>query len=397
MRALPIYLTTALMFGAVSARGLGIPLYAHQLGASRSSVGLLFTVYMLVAAAVGIPSGVIADRLGRRNTVLFSIAIAALSQVAAAFSNSVEWLFVWQLVGGISAGASQTALYAALADAVEPGRLGAAMGWMTLSLQTGFFTGPAVAGILLHWFTLQQDLVITSVPLALAFGMATRSIPGGRRAGSSLAMLGPLRKFASGSTFWALTASLLALAILWGTFQAYLPLLGKEVFGLTGTSIGYMLGIMSVFNGATRVPAGKLVDRLQSRAPLVTVCIVGFAATVAVLPHLTGFWLPTALISLTVPFIAVSFVATAVVYSHIADDDSRGIAMGVYSAVLFLGLGLGPALFGPVIQARGYGVGFLACAIGATALAATALLIRHQPIRRWRASAERPIVGDYAD
>ena len=398
MRALPIYLTTGLIFGAVSARGLEIPLYAHQIGASRGSVGLLFTSYMVTAALVAVPSGVITDRFGRMRTLILAISVAAASQLAASASHQVALLYVWQLVGGLSAGASQTALFAALTDIVPSKDLGKAMGWLTLSMQTGFFLGPAIAGLLLAWLTLQQDLVVTALPLGSALLMSLRGVPDKRNPSASMALWGPVKNFARGSTFWALTASLMACTLLWGTFQAYLPLMGKELFGLSGPMIGYLLGIVSVFNGATRVPAGRMVDRLQSKIALVSTCTVGFAISVAVLPHLHGFWQPTVLLSLTVPLMAVSFVAIGVVFAQIAPDDSRGVAMGVYSAILFLGLGLGPALFAPVIQASGYRSGFLLAAVAGAVLAVVALGIRHEPLQRWRRGVvPPPIVGDYAD
>ncbi len=398
VRALPIYLTTGMIFGAVSARGLEIPLYAHQLGASRGSVGLLFTSYMVSAALVAVPSGVITDRFGRLRTLILAICVAAASQLAAAGSQDVGLLFVWQLVGGLSAGASQTALFATLTDIVPSQDLGKAMGWLTLSMQTGFFVGPAVAGLLLGWLTLQQDLLVTTIPFGVALLMSFGGVPDKRNPSASMALWGPVKSFARGSTFWALTASLLAVTLLWGTFQAYLPLMGKELFGLSGPMIGYLLGIVSVFNGATRVPAGRMVDRLQSRIALVTACTIGFAVTVAVLPHLHGFWQPTILLSLTVPLMAVSFVGIGVAFAQIAPDDSRGVAMGVYSAVLFVGLGLGPAIFAPVIQASGYQFGFLLCAVAAAILAVVALGIRHEPLQRFRRPiVPPPVVGDYAD
>lgn len=398
VRALPIYITTGLIFGAVSARGLEVPLYAHQIGAGRGAVGLLFTTYMVTAALVAIPSGVITDRFGRRRTVILAIVIALGSQLAAAATHHTGPLYLWQLVGGLSAGASQTALFAALADIVPAGQLGKAMGWLTLSMQTGFFLGPALAGLLLAWLSLEQDLVVTTIPFGLALLIAWRGVPDGRKPHSSTALWGPVRSFARGATFWAMACALLACTLLWGTFQAYLPLMGKEVFGLSGPMIGYLLGTVSIFNGATRVPAGRMVDRLQSRTGLVTACTVAFALTMAVLPNLHGFWQPTVLLSLTVPLMAVGFVACGVGFARIAPEGARGVAMGVYTAVLFLGLGLGPALFAPVIERSGYQTGFVLAAIAGTLLAMLPLLIRHDPIRRGGAPLAPPtVVGDYSD
>jgi len=93
------------------------------------------------------------------------------------------------------------------------------------------------------------------------------------------------------------------------------------------------------------------------------------AAGLLVLPHLSGFWVPTLLLVVTVPMIATAFIAIGIVFVQMATADSRGTAMGVYSTVLFLGLGAGPAMFAPLMD-RSFVVGFTACALvgGETAI-----------------------------
>ena len=49
-RTLAIYVAAGASFAALSARGLTVPLYAHELGADRFQVGALFSVATLAAA-----------------------------------------------------------------------------------------------------------------------------------------------------------------------------------------------------------------------------------------------------------------------------------------------------------------------------------------------------------
>ena len=90
--------------------------------------------------------------------------------------------------------------------------------------------------------------------------------------------------------------------------------------------------------------------------------IAVFALGIALLPHLHGFWGPVVLLIVAVPFIATAFIAIGIVFAQLATAESRGVAMGVYSTVLFVGLGLGPAVFAPLIQGQGFAAGFTACA-----------------------------------
>ena len=389
LRVLAIYLITALSFGAGGARNLAIPLYADQLGASRGEIGLLFSTFTVTGALLSLPSGLLADRFGRRNLVLLSMLSLGVSQLMAGLTNSVEILFAAQLLGGIGGGASQTALMAALADRVPVERMGRSMGWLTLSMQTGFLAGPAVAGILLRWLDLRTDLLVTTLPVAIALLLSLALGAEGHRRGVRLELARPLRALSAQRGFFGLVVALLAATVLWGTYQAYIPVFGKRGLGLDGTSVGYLLAIQAIVNGATRVPAGRILDRLRRKGAVVAVGSCGFAAGLVVLPHLHGFWLPTALLVVTVPMIATAFIAISVVFVQMADAESRGAAMGVYSTVLFLGLGAGPAVFAALMD-RSYLLGFTACAVTGAALALVALAARTEPIRRRRAALAPP-------
>jgi MFS family permease len=389
-RVLAIYLITALSFGAGGARNLAIPLYADQLGASRGEIGLLFSTFTITAALLSLPSGLLADRFGRRNLVFASMLALGLSQLIAGTTHDVRVLFATQLLGGVGGGAAQTAVMAALADLVPIERMGRSMGWLTLSMQTGFLGGPAVAGILLRWLTLQQDLLITTIPVGVALVLSFWVSSAGGRKGVRLEIARPLRALSAQRGFVGLVIALLAATVLWGTYNAYIPVFGKRGLGLTGTEVGYLLAIQAVVNGATRVPAGRLLDRMNRKSRVVVATTIGFAAGLLVLPHLAGFWVPALLLVITVPMIATAFIAIGLVFVQMATADSRGTAMGVYSSVLFLGLGAGPAIFAPLMD-RSFVVGFTACAIAGALLAALSLLARREPLGRGRPLLVPPI------
>ena len=383
-RPLAVYVIVAAGFGAGGARGLAVPLYADHIGASHAVVGLLFTTFTISGAVLSLPSGVIADRFGRGQSVILSVAIAALSHVGAGLTSNLAVLFATQALGGLCAGVTQTVAMAALVDEVPIHQMGRAMGWFTLAMQLGFLAGPALAGILLGILHSNYSLVIllTALPFSLAFALSLTSVS--RRMPAEvrrLELVGPLRSLWQQPGFLALLVGLLAATMLWGTYQAYIPLVGKRVFGLAPAQIGYLLALQSIANGASRVPAGRLTDRVKRKGPLVALTLAGFAAGQLVLAHLTGFWAPALLLIVTVPLIATGFVAIGVVFAQIAPREGRGVAMGVYSTVLYLGLGLGPALFAALMD-RSFSLGFTASALLGFAFALIMVFSRPRPLRR---------------
>src|SRR5690348_3635183 len=85
-----LYILTGAVFATIAARGLTVPLYAHELGASRFTVGALFSVATLAGAALSLPAGVLVDRFGARNLLAVSLVLTAVSQVATALTPRSE-------------------------------------------------------------------------------------------------------------------------------------------------------------------------------------------------------------------------------------------------------------------------------------------------------------------
>ncbi|HEX6547284.1 MAG TPA: MFS transporter [Candidatus Dormibacteraeota bacterium] len=390
-RTVPVYLAAGAFFAAIATRGFLVPLRANELGANRFLVGLLFTVATLAAALVALPGGFLADRMGRRLMLALSATLAGLSQLLLAASGSVPLYLLWQVVGGIGAGIAQAALFAALVDAVPDARRGRAFGWMTLSMQFGFLAGPALGGLLLGFVSLSVGLYVSSALYLVALGSVFwfgREHPREARSGRDFGRT--LVEISRRPGFWPVVVGMLAATLVWGTTQAYLPVFGKQVLGLPGSAIGYLLALQAVANGLSRIPAGRIVDRVGRKAWIVAGGVGVYALTLLVLPHLTGFWWPALLLVATVPFLGTAFIAIGVVFSGLGGQGTQGTAMGVYTLVLFLGLAVGPVLFGPVMDLRGYTAGFSLCALVAISLTAAMLMLRAQDARLRRPALALP-------
>jgi MFS family permease len=381
-RTLAIYVAAGASFAALAARGLTVPLYAHELGADRFQVGALFSVATLAAAALSLPSGLLIDRFGARSLLIFSLVVAAGSQVAAAATTTVLPLYIWQIVGGLGSGAQQAALFSAITESVKSGRLGRAMGWLTLSMQVGFFIGPSIAGLLLTSLDIRTDLAVTTVMLVFAVPGALLASGTRQSEQHGLSLREPLRALFAQRAFVPMTIGLVAATLVWGTVGAFLPIFGKEALRLPSSQVGLLLALQAVANGLSRIPGGRLVDRARERWPLVFVGVVVWSAAVVVLGHLSGFWVPALVLIAATPFMATVYVAIGVVFGDLSAASTRGVTMGMYGTILFLGLAAGPLVFGSVVQNYGYAAGFTACAVVAVALALVMAAFHAEPLRR---------------
>lgn len=380
-RTVALYVAAGASFAALSARGLTVPLYAHELGASRFEVGALFSVSTLAAALLSLPSGVLVDRFGARALLGTSFVLAAGSQLATAFTPSVPLLFLWQVIGGLAAGAQQAALFSAVTESTSGSRLGRAMGWLTFSMQAGFFLGPSIAGIALRWIDLRMDIGVTTALLLFAAPAAFAASGTRQHTGRGLNLSTPLAALLRNRSFVPVSIGLVAATLVMGTIGAYLPVFGRENLGLPSAQVGYLLALQAVVNGLSRLPGGRMVDRARQRWPIVFVGVLGWSAACVVLGHLTGFVGPAIVLAIGTPFIATAFVAMGVVFGDLSASSTRGVTMGVYGTILFLGLSIGPLVFGPLVQSFGYAAGFTAAAAVASALVLVMAALHAEPLR----------------
>ena len=386
-RMLFLYVAAGAVFAALSARGVAVPLYARELGATRFEVGALFSVSTFAAALLSLPGGVLVDRFGPRTLLVTSLAATAASQVATALTTSVTPLFIWQIIGGLAAGIQQSAIFSAVTESVPRGRLGRALGWLTLSMQVGFTLGPAIAGIALKWVDLRTDIALTTVLIVFAVPGSLAVSQTRQHTGRGLALRGPLTALARQPAFAPVTLGLVSMTLAWGTFQAYAPIFAQEALALAPFQIGLLLAIQSLFNAGSRPLAGRLVDNARQRWPIALTGVTVWSIALVVLGHLTGFVVPAIVIAIGTPFIATAFVTAGVGFGDLSGASTRGVTMGFYGTVLFLGLSTGPLLFGPIVQRSGYAAGFTVCAVTAVVLVLVMAAMQSAPSRRRTAPA----------
>ena len=124
-----------------------------SLGASLIEVQQTLTAYMFSFAIMILWHGSLSDAFGRRNIILMSLGIFAVATLGCAAAHSVEYLWAFRMLQGLSAGAGVVVGRAIIRDVysdVPAARL--------LSLVTMIFSiAPAIAPILGGWIVKLYD------------------------------------------------------------------------------------------------------------------------------------------------------------------------------------------------------------------------------------------------
>jgi len=129
------------------------PSIQQSLQASPIEVQQTLTAYMASFAVMILWHGALSDAFGRRSIVLISLAVYALGSIACAAVHSVEYLWLFRILQGISAGAGVVvgrAITRDLYSGAEAERM--------LSLVTMIFSiSPAIAPIVGGWVVTLSD------------------------------------------------------------------------------------------------------------------------------------------------------------------------------------------------------------------------------------------------
>lgn len=125
--------------------GYLIPVIAKDLAATPFEVGLSITVGPVGGALGGLIGGFYGDRLGRRNTLLASVALFSLATLALAFSSDMTMLILTRFLSTLGLGAATPNVAALLSELIPRRYRSQIMGAAFI----GFPLGTATNGLLI--------------------------------------------------------------------------------------------------------------------------------------------------------------------------------------------------------------------------------------------------------
>lgn len=292
-RGLPLLLAALAMLGPFSVDTYlpAFPNIQASLNATAIEVQQTLTAYMFSFAVMILWHGALSDAFGRRNIILGSLAVFCVASLGCAAVHSVEYLWAFRILQGISAGAGVVIGRAIIRDLYS-----GAPAAKLLSLVTMIFSvAPAIAPILGGWIVKIRDwraiflflFLYTAILIWCCYKRLPETLPADKRQPFSPKVLAASYKRVFGSPLFHLKAGTVAFNFA-GLFLyvAAAPVFITQHLGLGPDQFGWQFvpTVAGIFLGALTV------NRLAGTITVPRQVILGFcfligAGVVNVLYH----------------------------------------------------------------------------------------------------------------
>lgn len=375
------------MFGMFSILPV-LALYARHLpgGDSPFLVGIALGIDGLAQALLQIPMGLLSDRIGRKKVIYIGLVLFALGSFIAATGQGIYMIIFGRLVQGT--GAVAAAIIALTADLTREEHRSKAMATIGMSIGVTFAASMVLGPALNNIIGVPGIFAMTGMLALAAMAVVRFVVPDpvvSRVHGDAETIPAQMASVLKNPELQRLNFGIFSLhAALRGLFVV-IPLVLLEVGGLSGAEHWKVyLPVMGISFIAV-VPAIIIAEKYGRMKP-VFVSAVGllFIATLLMAVFLDSF--TGVVVGLFLFFLAFNLLEATLpsLISKIAPSGSKGTAIGVYNSFQFLGLFLGGALGGFLVQHVGDAAVFVFAAGLAIAWFMLAISMQPPPAVRTR-------------
>ena len=154
-----------------------VPAIAHALDTSVARVQFTFVAYLLAYAISMLVLGPLSDRLGRRRTVLYGLALAGISSLACAASPSIGFLIAARVLQGIGACAGMVVGRAITRDIWGPAAAAQVIAGRGIPATLMQVAAPVFGRYVQQWLGWRANLIVVAVLACIAIVLMIRCVP----------------------------------------------------------------------------------------------------------------------------------------------------------------------------------------------------------------------------
>ncbi len=342
---------------------------------SASLVALTISVYLVVDILTRTPAGWLADRVGRKPTLLAGIALSALPLPVMMQTQDQNFFLALNAINGIGAGCIWPAIYASIADRYGKGQRGLIFGLVNTVMLGGLASGPISGGLLIgltNSFTF--SFLFCFALITLAFVIIAAFAHESKIAFTHSDAITTVR-FTLNAQLMLLFVIVFCLTLGIAILVPILTFYGRDVLGLLPQQFALTLALPAIATAVALIPFGHWVDRFGRKWPLV-IGLAVFALCLWLAPISTA----PLVVSLGATIGGLGYALAVPAWNALTMEripqGARGTLLGVVAALQGVGLVIGPTVGGALWESVSHFAPFLASAFALTVGALCALLVR---------------------
>jgi MFS family permease len=358
-----LYFTQRWIFGPL------IPSLMEEFGVDRTTLGVVGAGSLWGYMFTPIIAGILSDRFGRRNVVLFGIFGFSALTVISGLTNSSGQLFLFRLLTGATEAFFFIPMIAFTME-LFPERPGFYVTLMSSGTSMGWFTGPALAGWLLdltgNWripFIL-TGLVGIGIAFFIMFFWPERkqeTHPGGPFFDRSI-----MQRSSITMLILLSFASMFQISAEFG-FAMWYPVFLKTEIGTTASLAGVIAGVWGVGQFIGRPTMGWASDKLGYRRVGITGGIIMGLTLILVLKVedqvVRGF------LTLFTGFVGAAVMGALWTFTGLTFSRARGLALGIMTTFSYAVSSLSPITIGYIGDHSRVSTGLMSICVPAVFLA----------------------------
>ncbi|MGV9561150.1 MDR family MFS transporter [Streptomyces sp. NPDC003480] len=348
-------------------------------GYSASYAGLVASLHGLGGVASSLGAGVMADRLGRRPTLLVAQSSTALSVALLGFMRDPVAIAAVAFVVGMASNASRPAVQAMMADIVRPEDRLRAFSLNYWAINLGFAVSSMAAGLIAEFSYLAGFLIEAGMTMICAIVVfvklpESKPAPLAGEAGDDVRLGTVLRD----GRFMSVVGLSFLVALVFQQGSVGLPVaMGRA--GFTPADYGLAIAVNGVLIVALQIPVTRLIEHRDPRRLLVVSSLLagyGFG--------LTAFAGSVGAFALTVCVWTLAEIVNAPTQTglvvRLSPVRGRGRYQGMYTLSWSVAALVAPLMSGLVIDRLGAGWLWALCAaVGTGAAVGYGALMRRLP------------------
>ena len=279
-----IYLSLALtffLFTGFSAARVVLTLYALELGAPASLVGVLGALFYLFALLLSWPVGALADRIGARPLMLFAACCATVAAALPYFVKALPTFYFAAAASGLALAFFHVTLQNTMGLLSKPAdRPRNFSNFSLVGALTNFF-GPLFAGFAIDHAGYAWACLLSAAPSAVAIALVIawgRLLPPGNPEAAHGP--GPLNTL-NDRQVWRMLAVSGLVQLATDLFQFLIPIYGHSI-GISASAIGGILGAFAVAAFVVRLFLARLVKQMPGEVLLARTFLLGMIAFVLI-------------------------------------------------------------------------------------------------------------------